>query len=203
MQAKTEIEEMVSRYQLKHPAEMKELEPIIHFLQRTADGELYNRSNFDGHITSSSFVLDEKRTSLLFIHHKKLNRWLQPGGHVDSSDENLLQAAIRETIEETGLPAESFEPIMLADSGSIFDIDSHFIPENPRKNEPSHTHHDFRFLFACNKPVSFNLNADEAIGVKWMALTELVDDPVFKNVAGKILELLNEPSAGTIADKLV
>lgn len=203
MQAKTEIEELVSRYQLKYPAEMKELEPIIHFLQRTADGKLYDRSNFDGHITSSSFVLDEKRTSLLFIHHKKLNRWLQPGGHVDSSDENLLQAAIRETTEETGLSAESFEPVMLADTGSIFDIDSHFIPENPRKDEPSHTHHDCRFLFACNKPVSFNLNAEEAIGVKWMALTELVDDPVFKNVAVKILEILNEACPDTIADKLV
>ena len=94
MQTKAEIEELVSRYQLKHPAEMKELEPIIHFLQRTPEDELYDRSNFDGHITSSSFVLDERRTSILFIHHKKLDRWLQPGGHVDDSDENLLKAAI-------------------------------------------------------------------------------------------------------------
>ncbi|MCY7422706.1 MAG: NUDIX hydrolase [Chitinophagaceae bacterium] len=203
MQAKTEIEELVSRYQLKYTAEMKELGPIIHFLQRTADGQLYDRSNFNGHITSSSFVLDEKRTSLLFIHHKKLNRWLQPGGHVDSSDENLLKAAIRETTEETGLSAESFEPVMLADTGAIFDIDSHFIPENPRKDEPSHTHHDCRFLFACNKPVSFNLNADEAIDVKWILLNELEHDAVFKNVAGKIMEVLNDNPTDTLADKLV
>lgn len=203
MQTKTEIEELVSMYQLKFPAEMKELEHIIHFLQRTADDELYDRSNFDGHITSSSFVLDEKRTSLLFIHHKKLDRWLQPGGHVDSSDDNLLQAAIRETIEETGLTAESFEPIMLADTGAIFDIDSHFIPENPKKDEPSHTHHDCRFLFACNNPVSFNLNTNETLGIKWMVLTDLINDPVFKNVGGKILEVLNKASPDTLVDKLV
>lgn len=203
MQTKAEIEQLVSRYQLKFPAEMSELEPVIHFLQRTEDCGLYDRANFDGHITASSFVLDEMRTSLLFLHHKKLNRWLQPGGHVDSSDENLLQAALRETMEETGLTIENLEPIPVSDTGVFFDIDSHYIPENVRKNEPPHTHHDCRFLLACNKPVSFNLNADEALDVKWILLSELAHDPVFKKVAAKILEVLNEPLMDTIADKLV
>lgn len=203
MQTKTEIELLISRYQLKFPAEMSEMEPIIHFLQRTEPDVLYDRANFDGHITASSFVLDENRTSLLFLHHKKLNRWLQPGGHVDSSDENLLQAALRETIEETGLTIENLTPILLPDTGAIFDIDSHYIPENMRKNEPPHTHHDCRFLLACNKPVSFNLNADEALDVKWILLSELAQDPMFKKVANKIVEVLNEPLMDTIADKLV
>ena len=203
MQTKTEIELLISRYQLKFPTEMSEMEPIIHFLQRTEPDVLYDRANFDGHITASSFVLDENRTSLLFLHHKKLNRWLQPGGHVDSSDENLLQAALRETIEETGFIIENLTPILLPDTGAIFDIDSHYIPENGRKNEPSHTHHDCRFLLACNKPVNFNLNADEALDVKWILLSELAQDPMFKKVANKIVEVLNEPLMDTIADKLV
>ena len=203
MQTKTEIELLISRYQLKFPTEMSELEPIIHFLQRTEPDVLYDRANFDGHITASSFVLNENRTSLLFLHHKKLNRWLQPGGHVDSSDENLLQAALRETIEETGLTIENLTPILLPDTGAIFDIDSHYIPENVRKNEPPHTHHDCRFLLACNKPVIFNLNADEALDIKWILLSELAQDTIFKKVADKIVEVLNEPLMDTIADKLV
>ena len=203
MQTKTEIELLISRYQLKFPTEMSEMEPIIHFLQRTEPDVLYDRANFDGHITASSFVLDENRTSLLLLHHKKLNRWLQPGGHVDSSDENLLQAALRETIEETGLTIENLTPILLPDTGAIFDIDSHYIPENVRKNEPPHTHHDCRFLLACNKPVSFKLNADEALDIKWISLSELAQDPIFKKVADKIVEVLNEPLMDTIADKLV
>lgn len=203
MQTKTEIELLISRYQLKFPTEMSELEPIIHFLQRTEPDVLYDRANFDGHITASSFVLDENKTSLLFLHHKKLNRWLQPGGHVDSSDENLLQAALRETIEETGLTIENLTPILLPDTGAIFDIDSHYIPGNVRKNEPPHTHHDCRFLLACNKPVSFNLNADEALDIKWILLSELAQDTIFKKVADKIVEVLNEPLMDTIADKLV
>ena len=69
-----------------------------------SDGDPFSRSRFDpGHFTVSAFVLAPDRSSLLMIFHAKLERWLQPGGHVEPSDTCLHTAARREVVEETGL----------------------------------------------------------------------------------------------------
>lgn len=52
------------------------------------------------HVTGSSIVTGPRGTVLHF--HKRLHRWLQPGGHVDTG-EAPWEAALRESIEETGL----------------------------------------------------------------------------------------------------
>src|SRR5690606_3265663 len=99
----------------------------------------------------------------LLVHHGKLNKWLQPGGHSDG-DENTLAVALREAQEETGvlnftIPSEAF-----------FDLDIHPIPE--RKDMPTHFHYDVRFLFyaSLNDPITVS---EESHDVKWIALEEI------------------------------
>jgi len=67
-----------------------------------------------------------------------LGIWLQPGGHIKKNDSSLLNVALREAIEETGL--KSIQPI----SSDIFDLDIHQIPKNILF--PKHKHFDIRFL---------------------------------------------------------
>ena len=72
----------------------------------------------------------------LLAHHRKLGRWLQPGGHSDG-DPDTLAVALREAREESGLEVRVLDD-------AIFDIDVHAIPAVGR--EPAHFHFDVRFL---------------------------------------------------------
>ncbi|MEO1365548.1 MAG: NUDIX domain-containing protein, partial [Acidobacteriota bacterium] len=86
------------------------------------------RSCLEGHLTASALVVDEALQSVVLLHHKKLGRWLQPGGHCDG-DANLAGVAWREASEETGLDHLELVP-------RIFDLDIHEIPE--RAGVPAH-----------------------------------------------------------------
>jgi 8-oxo-dGTP pyrophosphatase MutT (NUDIX family) len=113
-----------------------------------------------GHFTASAFVLCPERRRVLLIHHKKLGRWLQPGGHVEPSDVDLAAAAQREVAEETGI-------VVAAPLGDgIFDVDVHQIPVTPKIG--AHRHFDVRFAFLAK---SLDVQAsDEVLGVRWVEL---------------------------------
>jgi 8-oxo-dGTP pyrophosphatase MutT (NUDIX family) len=109
------------------------------FLLSTADP--FDNENREGHITASSVAVNYDTQKVLLIWHKKLERWLQPGGHCEKSDESLHFSASRELEEETGLQAKD----ILKAVPKAFDIDVHKIPET--KDFPAHYHYDVRFLF--------------------------------------------------------
>jgi 8-oxo-dGTP pyrophosphatase MutT (NUDIX family) len=122
------------------------------------------RDHFDpGHFTASAFVLSPDRAALLLVHHRKLDRWLQPGGHVEAGDADLIAAARREVLEETGIAGLALEH---ADS---FDLDIHPIPA--LGSEPPHEHFDVRFLFRAR---TRDLRvSSESKAVRWVPLTEI------------------------------
>lgn len=150
------IKTLVEKYLRAFPKERDRLKGLLSFLAETEEGpDLYSRKNFVGHITASGLVLSPDRNNLLFINHKYLNRFLQPGGHVDQHDETIFAAAQREIREETGQESQTYIPFHL-DYYLPIDIDTHDIPANPRKAEPKHVHHDFRFLFRVDSDVDLN-----------------------------------------------
>ena len=97
----------------------------------------FERSLAIGHITASCWLLSSDGTKALLLHHAKLDRWLQLGGHCDGNSD-VLAVAIKEAQEESGINN------IIAVDGTIFDIDIHLIPENSR--EKAHFHYDARFL---------------------------------------------------------
>jgi 8-oxo-dGTP pyrophosphatase MutT (NUDIX family) len=118
----------------------------------------FERSCSLGHFTASCWLVDSKQDHYLLLHHKKLNRWLQPGGHCDG-DADVLQVAIKEAQEETGI--KNITPI----STDVFDLDIHYIPS--RGEENTHLHFDVRFLLmAETSEISFNHEAND---MKWFA----------------------------------
>ncbi|MBT8213006.1 MAG: NUDIX hydrolase [Acidimicrobiia bacterium] len=121
-----------------------------------------SRTTFDpGHFTASAFVLSPDRDAVLLVHHRKLNRWLQPGGHIDPGDENALAAARREVLEETGLRAD----VLFED---VFDIDIHAYPAG---REPGHLHFDLRFLLGAD--TSDVPGSSEIDGWRWVRFDEI------------------------------
>lgn len=126
-----------------------------------AAGDPFARDHFDpGHFTASAFVLAPQGDALLLIFHGKLERWLQPGGHVEPGDHDIHAAALREVAEEVGL-----DDLELLREGPL-DLDVHDIPA--RKSDPGHAHFDVRFaLRARSTDVRAGSDAHDA---RWVAL---------------------------------
>ena len=123
----------------------------------------FSRSLAYGHVTGSGWVINSDYSKSLLVHHKKLNKWLQPGGHADGN-EDVRQVAMNEVTEETGL--SSFISI----TESFFDVDIHLIPKH--NLIPAHYHFDFRFLFVADEKDNILVSA-ESNDVKWFKLDEI------------------------------
>jgi 8-oxo-dGTP pyrophosphatase MutT (NUDIX family) len=116
-----------------------------------------------GHFTASSFVLSPNLDALLLIFHSKLRRWLQPGGHVDPRDTDMLAAARREATEETGIVA--LQPL----GAGLFDVDIHTIPA--RNSSPQHEHFDLRYVLRAES-TEFSAGSD-ALAARWVPLARV------------------------------
>lgn len=124
----------------------------------------YARTNPEGHITGSAVIARPDGAAFLLVFHRKLRRWLQPGGHVDPHDATVLATAVREAREETGLGA--LEPAL---GGGILDIDVHLIPA--RAPEAAHFHFDLRYLLIARDGRTV-ARPEEGSDVGWFTLEE-------------------------------
>jgi len=124
----------------------------------------FDRSLAVGHVTGSAWIIDENGASALLTHHRKLNRWLQPGGHWEG-DTSTLAIATREAQEESGLMS------LLPLSVEIFDLDIHLIPK--RHSEPEHFHYDVRFIFRADPAERLTVSG-ESRALAWLSTEEII-----------------------------
>ena len=160
---------------LKNGASKKFIELFNNFDEE----DLCDRKNFTGHITASGTIIHIPTREVLLLHHKTLDKWHIPGGHVDLDDDSLFEAALREVEEETGLTAEQLIPInLIKNKPYCVEINSHPIPRNEKKNEDQHYHHDFRFVFAYTGNKRIHIDLNESLDYKWLS----IDDPYLQEI---------------------
>jgi 8-oxo-dGTP pyrophosphatase MutT (NUDIX family) len=116
-----------------------------------------------GHLTVSALICDSETRQVLLIYHRRLQRWIQPGGHVDSVDKQMVDTAIREVREEVGLQ-------LVRKDAHLFDVDVHEIP--PFGEAPRHLHFDFRFLF--RSPKCQVVAMSDATDAHWVPIQEAI-----------------------------
>ena len=131
---------------------------------------IFDRHYFHpGHVTASVMLVDPSFKNYLLTHHKKLEKWLQLGGHADG-ETSPEATALQEAIEESGVSKISLlpNPELLPDMPSPLpiDLDIHDIP--PYRDDPSHQHFDFRFLALCHKPSEI-LCSEESHDIAWFS----------------------------------
>lgn len=150
-------------YALAHADEATVVEWFRAFAQAHADAA--ERTLSVGHLTGSAWLVSADGRRVLLTHHKKLDRWLQLGGHADG-DTDLARVALREAEEESGLRD------LVVEAG-IFDLDRHRIPA--RGAEPEHWHYDVRFVVRATDSEDFVVG-EESHALAWRDIAAIARD---------------------------
>jgi 8-oxo-dGTP pyrophosphatase MutT (NUDIX family) len=140
-------------------AEAAHLRGILEFLSRHADP--FDRRITEGHFTASALVLARSGGAVLLLHHRKLERWLQPGGHGEAGENSGEAVALREAREETGILDLQLHPR----ARRPLDVDIHAIPARP--GEPAHSHLDLRYLVLAPDGAEVTRQEDESNDLRW------------------------------------
>ena len=147
---------------------------LIEMLLRHCTAPFSRHTYTPGHLTATGLVLHPDGCSVAMVFHRRLQRWLLPGGHVEVGDADVEAAAAREVMEETGL---------VVSSGRIIGADVHGIPAKSKAGmevEPYHLHHDVLVGFVT-KQVELTVS-DESLEVRWVTPEEFDEYAVPANV---------------------
>ena len=145
----------------------------------TTRPDCFERTCRPGHITASAWIVSPDGRQCLLTHHRRLNIWVQLGGHTDGQCD-VLQAALREAREESGI--EHLDPrtsdVGRAGDGPVLplDVDIHTIPARYDQSgavlEDEHEHHDIRFMMVADPTAPLRVSS-ESHDVRWIATSEL------------------------------
>lgn len=148
----------------------------------------FERSSHPAHFTGSCFIVDPREGKTLLVHHRKLERWLQPGGHCDGVPDPFVVAWI-EAYEETGL-----DEVIPWLPHSILDFDVLEVPAH--LDVPAHLHYDVRYLFTADSFAPLAVS-EESYALSWVRLDEIAsvaDDPSLFVLRDKALAVLDSRS---------
>lgn len=154
---------LVGDYALAYPAEHAVAALFMQFM--SAHELAASRERRDGHLTGSAWLVSADGRRVLLTHHRKLDRWLQLGGHADG-ETDLARVALREAEEESGLTDLEVEL-------QAFDLDRHRIPA--RGDEPEHWHYDVRFVVRARGGEVFTASA-ESHALAWVDIATIAND---------------------------
>ena len=170
---------LLDAYAQRWPAEAATLSEFRALLAEGGDLP-FRRERLAGHFTGSAWLVSADDRRVLLTHHRKLDIWVQLGGHADG-DTDLASVALKEAEEESGLTGLRVEP-------ELFDIDRHWIPE--RGDVPGHYHYDARFVVRAGGNEVFVVS-EESHALAWReidAIARSTDaDPSLQRMAGKWL----------------
>lgn len=137
--------------------------------------EPFSRGTLVGHLTGSAWVTNATATAAALVHHRKLDRWVQPGGHAESGDADLAATAAREACEELGVAPDALVLV----SPAIYDLDVHPIPAH--REVPAHVHYDVRYRFTLADDVALAPSA-ESHAARWVPLNALAEPEIDSSV---------------------
>jgi 8-oxo-dGTP pyrophosphatase MutT (NUDIX family) len=139
------------------------------------------------HLVATSYVYDRVSDRFLLLFHRKLGKWLPPGGHLNEG-EAPHEGALRELWEETGLRGQIRDMLAIPDvrSADVAQLPAPLymlaepIPANAREEE--HIHLDCIYVVEVEVAATLTLCQDEVAGARWVDGAQLADLDTFENV---------------------
>ena len=127
----------------------------------------FDRAIPEGHLTGSAITASHDGSRVLLLHHRKLDRWLQPGGHGDPGERTGEEVALREAREESGIRGLALHPA----APRPLDVDVHDIPA--RGSERAHQHLDLRYLVVAPGDAVVAPDLAELHEIRWVPWDEV------------------------------
>ena len=127
------------------------------------------------HFCASVILIDPETKKILLVHHKKFNKWVQPGGHIEE-EETPEECAMREAYEETGIKVKLV--------GERFPREDDFIKPlavQKNRNKEGYLHIDFVYL-AIPLTNEIDNSNPENTGVEWFSRNDLENISVFNDI---------------------
>ena len=162
------LKEQIENYKPYNEQEEKDKETMLEYINTFDD--VLTRNNEFGHFTASSWAVNKQRTKVLMIYHNIYKSWAWTGGHADG-EEDLLNVAIRELKEETGVKNVK---VLNNDifSLEIICVDGHV---KRRKYVSSHVHLNVTYLLEVDEEETLKIKEDENSGVKWVDINSVIE----------------------------
>lgn len=151
----------------------------------TFSHNILTRENQIAHMTSSGIILNKRMDKMLMIHHNIYNTWAWTGGHADG-DSDLLDVALREAVEETGVEAI----VPLSDRMASIDIVPVYGHMKKGKYVSSHLHLNVTYILIADESAQLSVNEAETSGVAWVPVDQLdnfSNEPYLVDIYRKII----------------
>ena len=179
----------IEAYRPFNEQEERDRETILQML-RTVDN-IFLRDNLLAHMTASAWVTDPARKQILMAYHNLYNSWAWLGGHADGN-EDLLQVAVREVREESGI--DRVRPV----TEEIFSLEVLTVDGQKKRGVyvPSHLHLNVTYLLEADSREQVRVKADENSAVGWFSLNEAVERSTEPWFQARIYRKLNQKLAG-------
>jgi 8-oxo-dGTP pyrophosphatase MutT (NUDIX family) len=178
--------EALRRHSPADEEEARDRDRILDFVRRHQDP--FDRRIAGGHLTGSALVVSADGRRVLLLHHRKLDRWLQPGGHAEAGETTGEEVALREALEETGIRGLGLH----SGAPRPLDVDVHDIPVHGE--EPAHEHLDLRYLVVAPPGAAPDPDLAELHQLRWVAWDDvdpLAPDPGLRRALGKAREVVS------------
>ena len=179
-----ELKEKIEKYLPYNEQEEQDKKVMLKYIEKFSD--ILTRKNEFAHFTASSWILNKQRTKVLMIYHNIYKSWAWTGGHSDG-ESNLLNVAIREAKEETGI--KNVKPIL----DDIYSLEIICVNGHVKKGKyvSSHVHLNITYLLEVDENENLKIKEDENSGVKWVDIEEAVElsnEPWMKNIYKKLIK---------------
>ncbi len=179
------LKEEIENYRPYNEQEEKDKQMMLQYLN-TFDDVLTRKNEF-GHFTASAWVVNKEKTKVLMIYHNIYKSWAWTGGHADG-ESNLLNTAIRELKEETGV-----ENVKILKDG-IFSLEILCVNGHIKNNKyvSSHVHLNLTYLLEVDEKEVVRMKEDENSGVKWIKIEDVAKVSNEKWIIENVYKKLNE-----------
>ena len=180
-----ELKEKIEKYQPYNVHEAKDKQTMLKYIDTFED--VLTRNNEFGHFTASAWTLNQERTKVLMVYHNIYQSWAWTGGHADG-ESNLLEVAIRELKEETGVKNVK----VLNDN--IFSLEIICVNGHVKRGKyiSSHQHLNLTYLLEVDEKEILKMKEDENSGVKWINLEDVEKASNEKWMIENVYQKLND-----------
>ena len=188
------LKEKIEKYIPYNEQEKNDKKIILQYLEQFDN--ILTRENEFAHFTASSWVLNKEKTKVLMIYHNIYQSWAWTGGHADG-ESDLLQTAIRELKEETGV-----QNVKILDD-NIFSLEVICVNGHVKKGKyvSSHVHLNLTYLLEVDENEKLQIKEDENSNVRWIPIEEIPKKVNEKWIEENIYHKLNEKLK--ISDEIV